>query len=86
METASIAQKFNTMQAMAEESKPFNLRDIAFKDEVMDLLNKKVLEIYPEILNSRPEYIRELKSLLVDNVLKFGSDINNLAWKAYKEP
>ena len=49
-------------------------------------INKKVLEIYPEILNSRPEYITELKSLLIDNVLKFGEDINNLAWRAYKKP
>ena len=86
IEDAAFAQKFEKLQSLAQEGKPFNLRDIAFKDEVMDLLNKKVLEIYPEIFNSRPEYITELKSLLIDNVLRFGGYINNLAWRAYKEP
>ena len=86
VDTAALTQKMDELQELAQEGKPFNLRDIAFKDEVMDLLNKKVLEIYPEILNSRPEYITELKSLLIDNVLRFGGDINSLAWRAYKEP
>ena len=79
-------KQFEELESMAEDMKPFNLRDITFKDAVMDLLNKKVLEIYPEIFNSRPEYITKLKSLLIDHVLNFGADINNLAWKAYKEP
>jgi hypothetical protein len=83
---SALAQGFNEIEELAQEIKPFNLRDIAFKDEVMNLLNKKVLEIYPEIFNSRPEYITELKGLLIDHVLKFGGDINSLAWKAYKKP
>lgn len=86
VEDSAVAKKFMELESLTQELKPFNLRDITFKDEVMDLLNKKVLEIYPEILNSRPEYITELKSLLIDNVLKFGEDINNLAWRAYKKP
>ena len=85
IEHAAVSKKFEELESMAEDMKPFNLRDITFKDAVMDLLNKKVLEIYPEIFNSRPEYITKLKSLLIDHVLKFGTDINNLAWKAYKE-
>jgi hypothetical protein len=85
-ETAGFKQKFDEMQAQAQEGKSFNLRDIAFKDELIDLLNKKVLEIYPEILNSRPEYITELKTLLVDNVLRFGEGVNSLARKAYRHP
>ena len=79
VEDSAVAKKFKELESLKQELKPFNLRDITFKDEIMDLLNKKVLEIYPEILNSRPEYITELKSLLIDNVLKFGEDINNLA-------
>ena len=86
IEHAAVSKKFEKLESMAQDLKPFNLRDITFKDAVMDLLNKKVLEVYPEIFNSRPEYITKLKSLLIDNVLKFGKDINNLAWKAYKEP
>ena len=86
IEHAAVSKKFEELESMVQDLKPFNLRDIAFKDAVMDLLNKKVLEIYPEIFNSRPEYITKLKSLLIDHVLKFGEDINNLAWKAYKEP
>ena len=86
VEDSAVAKKFMELESLTQELKPFNLRDITFKDEIMDLLNKKVLEIYPEILNSRPEYITELKSLLIDNVLKFGEDINNLAWRAYKKP
>jgi hypothetical protein len=86
MEHAAVSKKFEELEAYAQDMKTFNLRDITFKDEVMDLLNKKVLEIYPEIFNSRPEYITKLKSLLIDHVLNFGADINSLAWKAYKEP
>lgn len=86
VEDSAVAKKFKELESLKQELKPFNLRDITFKDEIMDLLNKKVLEIYPEILNSRPEYITELKSLLIDNVLKFGEGINNLAWRAYKKP
>ncbi len=86
IEHAAVSKKFEELETMAHDLKPFNLRDITFKDAVMDLLNKKVLEVYPEIFNSRPEYITKLKSLLIDHVLNFGTDINNLAWKAYKEP
>lgn len=86
IEHAAVSKKFEELESMAQDMKPFNLRDIAFKDAVMDLLNKKVLEVYPEIFNSRPEYITKLESLLIDHVLDFGGDINALAWKAYKEP
>lgn len=81
-----LAQKMEQLDSLAQELKPFNLRDIAFKDEIMELLNKKVVEIFPEIINSRPEYITELKSLLIDHVLNLGRDINKLAWKAYTNP
>ncbi len=86
IEHAAVSKKFKELESMTQDLKPFNLRDITFKDAVMDLLNKKVLEVYPEIFNSRPEYITKLKSLLIDHVLNFGTAINNLAWKAYKEP
>lgn len=81
-----LAQKMEQLDSLAQELKPFNLRDIAFKDEIMDLLNKKVVEIFPEIINSRPEYITELRGLLINHVLNLGRDINKLAWKAYTNP
>lgn len=85
IEHANLTEQLKQVELLAQEGKPFNLRDITFKDAAMDLLNKKILEIYPEILNSRPEYITELKSLLINHVLKFGEAVNNLAWRAYKE-
>ena len=81
---AALAEKLDELDALMQESKSFNLRNITFMDEIMDMLNKKVLETYPEIFNSRPEHIITLKSLLIDNVLQFGEAVNNLAWNAHK--
>jgi len=82
---AAFEEQLYQLEALMQEGKSFNLRDITFKDEIMDLLNKKVLEIYPEICNSRPEYIIELKELLIKQVLNLGGEVNNLAWKATKQ-
>jgi len=81
----AFKQKAADLKATMEEGKSFNLRGNLFLEEIMELLTNKVLEIYPEIFNSNPQYIIDLKDKLITHVLKVGEDINELAWKAAKD-
>ena len=84
-QTAAIKKIAADLKTTMEDSKSFNLRGNKFLEEIMELLTNKVLEIYPEIFNSNPQYIIDLQDKLVTHVLKIGEDINELAWKAAKE-
>ena len=61
-----------------------NIRNTAFMDHVLELLNNEVLQRYPEIVNSHPKYITELEGILTDAVLSLGSKIDTLSFKAEK--
>ena len=61
------------------------IRNTAFKDHVLELLNNEVLERYPEIFNSDPKYITECQDILIDIVLDLGSKIDNLSFHARKD-
>ena len=84
-QTEAFKKKAADLKATLDEGKSFNLRGNMFLEEIMELLTNKVLEIYPEIFNSDPQYIIALQDKLVTHVLKVGEDINELAWKAAKE-
>ncbi|TNF24253.1 MAG: hypothetical protein EP314_08185 [Bacteroidetes bacterium] len=79
MEARSAALEEN-MKGMREST----LRNTAFKDCILELLNNEVLERYPEIVNSDPKYIKELQGILVDAVLDLGSKIDTLSFRAAK--
>ncbi|MCF8277859.1 MAG: hypothetical protein K9J17_14085 [Flavobacteriales bacterium] len=83
------AKKMSAKVASMEEGMPAMrssaIRNIAFKDQVLELLNNEVLERYPEIFNSDPKYITELEGILINMVLDLGSKIDTLSFKAGKE-
>lgn len=83
-----LAKKLETKVAALEQGMPAMrssaIRNTAFKDDVLELLNNEVLERYPEIVNSDPKYIKELHGILVDAVLNLGSKIDTLSFRAAK--
>jgi hypothetical protein len=54
-------------------------------DDLQGLLTNKVLEHYPEIFNSSPLFITELKGILSNNISSFSDKISSLADKAEQE-
>ena len=70
---------------MASDMKVSGLRDIAFMDNLLEVLTAKILEYYPEIFESDPKYIKAVESVLVRNIMKIGSDLDALSFNAEKD-
>jgi hypothetical protein len=83
------AKQLNARVASLEKGMPAmrssTLRNTAFKDHLLELLNNEVLERYPEIVNSDPKYISELEDILIGIVLDLGSKIDSLSFRAEME-
>jgi hypothetical protein len=83
------AKKVSAKVASLEEHIPgmrsSAIRNTAFIDDMLELLNNEVLDRYPEIVNSDPKYIKELHGILVNVVLDLGSKIDTLSFKAGQE-
>lgn len=71
----SLEQGMPSMRASA-------IRNTAFTDQILDILTNEVLERYPEIFNSDPEYITECEGILINAVIDLGTKIDSLSFKA----
>ncbi|GEM_PF-3174643 len=58
-----------------------NLRHTKFQDRLMDVLNEEIIRLFPEILESDPKYILELKDILITEVLSLSGKIDKLAFQ-----
>lgn len=58
------------------------LRNEAFADDLLVYLNDQVLERFPEIFNSDPEFITKLQDKLIGNVRQIREDLDKLAYAA----
>ncbi len=79
---ASVTAKVEGLQDIVGGMKYSNIRNIAFKDTLMEELSAKVLEYFPEIFESEPEYIKEVKGILSNHILNLSSDLDKLSYKA----
>jgi len=83
------SQQLNAKVASLEQHLPgmrsSAVRNTAFMDHVLELLNNEVLERYPEIFNSDPKYITDCQDILTRIVLDLGSKIDSLAFHAAKD-
>ncbi len=84
-EADNLKAKVETLEQGMSSMRASTLRNAAFKDDLMTLLNNEVLERYPELFNSDPKYIKEVQGVLINTVLTFSSTIDSLAYRAAKE-
>jgi hypothetical protein len=78
----NLKKKLKALSGHFLEIKHSNLTGTAFKDMLLEKLTADVLAYYPEIFNSNPKYIKDLSGVLKRHILKFGEDIDELAYKA----
>lgn len=79
---ASVTAKVDDLQDFVASMKYSNIRNAAFRDTLMEELSAKVLEYFPEIFESEPEYIKEVKGILINHILNLSSDLDKLSYKA----
>ncbi len=84
-EAKQVESKVKSLEQHMPAMRNSTIRNIAFKDHVLELLNHEVLERYPEIFNSDPKYITQLQGILINIVLDLGSKIDTLSFNAEKE-
>lgn len=77
-----LENKLDHMGDLLHAGKELKLKYVLFADTLMDYANKLALETYPEILNSKPEYIKELQNVLIRHVQNLSEALNELAEKA----
>jgi hypothetical protein len=77
-----LEKKISEMTELLQANKALKLKYISFADTLMEYANTLALETYPEILDSKPEYILELEDILVKHVQKLSEALNELAEKA----
>lgn len=81
-ERKALQEKVTELDECVAAMKVSNIKDIAFKDMLLEKRTAHILEFYPEIFNSKPEFIKELSGLLTHHILGFGEAIHKLAYKA----
>jgi hypothetical protein len=84
-EAKQLESKVKSLEQHMPAMRNSTIRNIAFQDHVLELLNTEVLERYPEIFNSDPKYITQLQGILINIVLDLGSKIDTLSFNAEKE-
>ena len=65
--------------------KHYTIQQTKLADAILDFSNIKSIELYPEIINSAPEFITEFEKILVPWVAQLAEEITRLAIKAGEE-
>jgi len=78
----AAAEKAESLGSLFPAMKDARLRYERLTDELLAFLNAKVLDIYPEILESDPQNIRELKHVVYDVTRTAGDSISSFWHKA----
>lgn len=81
-EQMAIEASFEQLKQSGLNMKKSTLRNSAFKDDLLKHLSEKVLENFPEIFESTPAYIMEVKEILFNHIENLSNDLSKLAYKA----
>lgn len=84
-EQEQLTEMVHNLGELMSNLKDPNLRDTAFMDMMMERLSADVLQYYPDIFDSKPEYITELNGILINNIIRLANDLDNLAFKARED-
>ncbi len=84
-EQEQLEEVVRNLDEITSKLKDPNLRDTAFKDMMLERLSADVLQYYPEIFNSKSEYINEVNNILVKHIVRLANELDDLAYKAREE-
>ncbi|NDH68482.1 MAG: hypothetical protein EBY22_11400, partial [Gammaproteobacteria bacterium] len=84
-EQEQLEEVVRNLDEITSKLKDPNLRDTAFKDMMLERLSADVLQYYPEIFNSKSEYINEVNDILVKHIVRLANELDDLAYKAREE-
>jgi hypothetical protein len=85
VEDPALEQVFDELKDDMTVIKHYSIQQTKLADAILDFANIKSLEIYPEIINSNPEFITKFEKTLVPWVAQLAQDITALAMKAGEE-
>jgi len=84
-EAKSIKKMADDLGSYMPGIKEATIKSRTLCEELEKAMTEIVTKLYPELLESKPQYIEKLGEVVVDNILRFSREINDLSYDALKD-